>query len=419
MSNFMWGFQTQVVLLYFFSLLAFCFTGKAIETKQGGRYFGACACAVCASLCQAAGLLVFPAIILLAAWHWRRAGRAGLLAIAGVTVLMAAFYVWGPGGRLQSSAALVSMPGQGLFALSFLGSPLAAIAPQLVIPAGVIATGLSVLLIVRYTKIATPRLDETVAVAICLFVPTIAAAAAVSRISLGMADATESRFVTPALFLWCGLLVGFWPFLTHRSAALCALAVAAYSLLSHLWLPYDYLPLRDLKANGEIAYVAGVKDANRLSVLGNLDRIWAVRPFLLRHGLAPFSTAVSQAVGRRLSDVYQPMPALCLGQLDGVLEPVEGNEGYRLYGWALADNGRAPEAVLLVQHDVVVGMGRFVQDRSDVMASVDRAKELKVGFIGAVRDLSDPVKAYVVNRGRACPLGGEVSDRSMSSMRSK
>ena len=52
--------------------------------------------------------------------------------------------------------------------------------------------------------------------------------------------------------------------------------------LSDLWLPYNYDPLRELKANGEVAYVAGVKDAAWLVHFGVPERPWAARPFVIR-----------------------------------------------------------------------------------------------------------------------------------------
>jgi hypothetical protein len=412
MSTFLWAFQTQVVLLYFFALLAFYFAARAIETGERRPYFAACIFAVCACLCQSGGLLVLPVILILGAWHWRRSGRAAPLGVAIATALTAAFYVWGPGGRIPSSAALVSIRDQTLFAISFLGSPFVTMASTLVIPAGVIAIGLSILLIVRYRKIAAPRADQTIAVAICLFILAIAAAAALTRVSLGVVGATESRFVTPVIFLWAGLLVGFWPSLTVRSAALCAASVGVYGLLSHVWLQYDYYPLHELKANGEVAYLAGVKDTARLSHFGVPERLWAARPFVIRYALAPFSSAVSQAVDRRLSEVYEVASAPCRGHLDPDLEAIPSNEGFALHGWALSDDGRAPTAVLLVQRDFVTGIGRFVEDRPDVMASDNGARELRVGFVGIVRNLDSPVRAYVAARGAACPLPGEVKPRA-------
>jgi len=400
------------VLLYLFALLAFWFVGNAIERGERRHYLAACIFAICACLCQSGGLLVFPVIFVLAAWHWRRTGAGGPFGVAILTVLMAAFYLWGPGWKPPSSGVLISIRDQALFAISFLGSPFAAIAPPLVLPAGVIAIGLSILLIVRYAKVAAPRADQTIAVASCGFILAIAAAAALTRVSLGIAGATESRFVTPAVFLWAGLLVGFWPLLPARSAALCAVSVGVYSLLSHLWLPYNYYPLWDIKANAETAYVAGVKDAGGLAPFGSVERIWAARPFVLRHGLAPFSSAASQAVGRRLSEVYEIGSATCRGHLDPDLEAVAGSEGFRLHGWALSDDGRAPAVVVLAQDNVVVGIGRFLQDRPDVMASNNGAKELKVGFIGVVPDLISPVRAYIAARGMACPIPGEVRPRA-------
>src|SRR5204863_9220546 len=181
MSNFMWGFQTQVGLLYFFSLLAFCFVGTAIESQQRGPYLAACIFAICACLSQSGGLLVFPVILLITAWHWPRTGRTVPVVIVIVAALMGVFQLWGPGWSPPSSVAFGSIGDQALFALSFLGSPLAAIAPALVIPAGVIAIALSAVLIIHYVRIAAPRLDETIAVAICLLVPALALAAALTR----------------------------------------------------------------------------------------------------------------------------------------------------------------------------------------------------------------------------------------------
>jgi hypothetical protein len=196
--------------------------------------------------------------------------------------------------------------------------------------------------------------------------------------------------------------------LKGRAAALCAIFVGAHSVLSHLWIGQNYGGHHDLKANAETAYVAGMKDAEALRWLRSAEQMWPARPFVLRHALAPFSSAVAQAVGRRLADVYEVRPELCAGQLDGLLQPIANNAGYRLYGWALADNGTAPAAVLLVQRDIVVGIGPFVQDRPDVLASKRGAAELKVGFVGVVRDLDVPIRAYVPDRGRACPIVGEV-----------
>jgi len=426
MSNFVWGFQTSVGALYLFSLLAFLCLAKAIEGAERRPYGAACFFAVCACLCQSGGFLVFPVLILIGAWHRRRAGHLGPLLAAIIAALIGFFYLWEPRCAPSPSGALISIWEQTLFVLSFLGSPFAAIASLLVVPAGVIAVALSVFLFVRYMRIVAPRVDQTLAVALCLFILAIASAAALSRIGLGIAGATESRFVTPAVFLWVGLLVGFWPSLTAGSAALCAVPVVIYSLLSHLWLPYNYYPLWDLKANAEITYVAGVKDESRLIPYPHgeepstvrscfpprLERILTTRPFMIRHGLGPFSSAVSQAVGRRLSEVYEVAPAPCRGHLDGDLEPVPGKEGYRLHGWALSDGGKAPRAMLLVQRDIVVGIGRFLEDRPDVMASNNGATESKVGFIGVVRDLSDPVRAYVATRGTACPIAGEVKPQA-------
>ena len=193
--------------------------------------------------------------------------------------------------------------------------------------------------------------------------------------------------------------------------ALCAVSVGIYALLSHLWLQYNYYPLRELKANGEIVYVLGIKDSARLVHFGVPEQLWAARPFVIRHALAPFSSAVVQAVGHRLSEVYEVAAVPCRGHLDPDPEAIPGNEGFALQGWALSDEGKAPAAVLLVQGDSVAGIGRFVQDRPDVMASNNGARELKVGFVGAVRDLTTPVRAYIAARGTACPIPGEVKPR--------
>src|SRR5206468_2780339 len=91
MSNFVWAFQTQVWLLYFFSLLAFCFLGKAIESKRHRPYFAACLLTMCACFCQSGGLLALPILFGVGAWHRHRAGWAGPLALGIVAVLIGTF----------------------------------------------------------------------------------------------------------------------------------------------------------------------------------------------------------------------------------------------------------------------------------------------------------------------------------------
>jgi hypothetical protein len=411
MSNFLWGFQTQVALLYLFAVLAFCFTATAIENDSKARYLAACVFAACGALCQSPGLLLFPAMLIVSigARLWGRGNWTGPILIATSGAGMTLFYIVGPGWNPASTYTIASLRDLIIFALSFLGSPFAAIAPGMVVPAGAVAAGLAAGLVIFWLKRPPAHTDQTMMAGMCLFLGAIAFTAAITRSYLGLEGATESRFVTPAIMLYAALLIGLWPKIHPSLAMLSATGVAAYSILSHIWLPYDYDPLVQIKLNAEIAYVAGVKDREPLSRVGNLEREWQVRPFVLRHGLQPFASPESRSIGHHLAEFFVVAPGLCRGNLDNDVVSITGDEGgYRLAGWALSDNGRAPPAVLLVQDGIVRGIGRFVQDRPDVLSSVGGAAELRVGFAGYVRNLNEPVHAYAIARGTACRLSGEV-----------
>jgi hypothetical protein len=338
-----------------------------------------------------------------------RSVRFKALALCGAWgLLLWIVYFFVPGNLPHTATGPYVIRDVVAFAISFLGAPIANIVPSMALPAGLLSAVLALAYLVRCYKEKTLGPEQSVSAAVCIFILAIAAAAGIGRDNLGLAGATESRFATPALVLWVALLIAYWPRVVRTKIGwLATPCVAVFGLLSHAWYPYDYTALPSIKSNAETAILAGVKDAKMLSPIGSVDRIWNLRPFVLRNGLSPFSGRAAQPIGRQLEEVSEGVVESCRGHLD-TSEPVAGNKGHRVSGWAVLSDGTTPDFVLLVQQGAVTGLGRFVVNRPDVLASNNGAKTSMVGFAGYVKEMGSPVQGYLLIRGFVCRLAGEI-----------
>src|SRR5262249_37655016 len=200
------------------------------------------------------------------------------------------------------------------FFLAFLGGPWATIMPR----GGTSVAGLVTLLLAIYAVAATwrrgnLRSHEIVATGTIVLVLGSAAAAALGRVG---GISTESRYSTPVLMLYAGIIVLFWPRLPgpgesarpcgqarSRKLAIPVFLVAcllAYGAASHWRLPYEYRDLPRMKANAEVAYVGNVQDPDAVKriAMGTgyvgvpdpaeyaaliTEHAWRSRRYLLRH----------------------------------------------------------------------------------------------------------------------------------------
>jgi hypothetical protein len=418
MTNFLWAIQTQVAFLYLFAVVSVWSAAAAVEANGSvWRIMAACVFAASATFCQAGGLFVFGALFALALRHHRRVGRRALATILIAGTLVALFYWFGPGGRPRSLPPSHVMVDQVVwFAIAFLGSPFAGFAPALAIPAGAVSVILSAVCLWHFLRDDRSSTRRLTGHGLILLMLAIAISGSISRAQLGVEAAVESRYATPALMLYVGIMLSLWPNRVigagrrvFAATGLIAIVIAAYGVVSHWFLQYNYLPLPEIKSNAETAFVAGVKDESRLKPVGPADHVMAQRPYLLRHGLSVFLSASARSLDHRLTEVFSLAPGECTGHFDTDVETIPG-QGYRLSGWAITPEGGAFTEVVLVDNEVVRGIGRFVVDRPDVIAAVKEAKHLRVGFAGYVRPSQGPVRAYVLthNKTAACLLDGEV-----------
>jgi hypothetical protein len=364
-----------------------------------------------------------------------------------VTILTIAFYFTGPGqilGRTYHKIAASMLLDVAKFFLAFLGGPWATITPS-----GATVVGLITLLLAIYAAATNWRRSslcsyEVVATGMIVLILTSAVAAALGRV--GISTATESRYSTPVLMLYAGIIVSFWPRILERDEsdghcgpgiqargrklAVPILVVActlAYGAASHWRLPYQYKDLPKIKANAEVAYLGNVQDPDVVKYVamgtGSLrdpdpikyaalitQQAWQSRHYLLRHELSVFSTMAGRSIDRPLTDVFAVSDHQCLGHLDKVERTIPGaTGGFRIIGRAWdSDERSVPPAVVLVEDGTIKGIGRFIMER---LAPKLEMSDVRHGFVAYVSHGVRVVTAYALNRDQtlACRIPGDLS----------
>jgi len=449
MQNFVWGFQVMFIMVYFFATLSFALFGLALDQAVDDQsaasarlLFIASVLGVCAAFSQANGLGVLPILLIMAFLRRRDLPSANILMIGIVTGLTIAVYFTGSGkifGLTNHKIAANMLGDAARFFLAFLGGPWATIMPR----GGTSVAGLVTLLLAIYAVAATwrrgnLRSHEIVATGTIVLVLGSAAAAALGRVG---GISTESRYSTPVLMLYAGIIVLFWPRLPgpgesarpcgqarSRKLAIPVFLVAcllAYGAASHWRLPYEYRDLPRMKANAEVAYVGNVQDPDAVKriAMGTgyvgvpdpaeyaaliTEHAWRSRRYLLRHHFSVFSTMPGRVIDRPLADVFIVPDRQCPGHLDKVERTIPGaNGGFRVMGWARDDEGSVPPAVVLVEDGIVKGIGRFILDRP--VATRD-ASDAGYGFVGYVPHGVRMIMAYTLswNKISACRLPGDL-----------
>jgi hypothetical protein len=448
-ENFYWGFQVQFVLVYFFGVMCIWRAVMAPQTLVGHSVVIALGLASAATL--SAGLVALPAAALAAYFAGQSRIRVGLVAGVGVAVIALYFYGYhSPGGHSNPLDGLRHPVDVLYYGLVYLGGPMGTalsrsvvseLVPALADPvqvakfvgaAGVVC-GAALLALTYHRR---PRKVVYVFAGVVVLLGLTALMTALGRWEFGAQQALASRYATPVLLFWSALLLlaltcqsedevvrqneGEATRQTlYQSGLATGLGMAfAVLLTTEAGQGLDLARAQhDRTRLAETAVMTGVPDYERLAAVYPIPQSVLVHAEEMRRlGLGVFRRPQMAWLGQSI-DALAPVLAddQCQGSFDtqDTLAERRGSAAgdapefaVRAKGWAWIDGGPARWLVLTDSQGIVVGLGRSVDPRPDVVAAVPGVDQLETGWVahGWVAG-GQQIRAYAVDRrGAPCRL---------------
>lgn len=363
-ENFIWGFQIQFVLVFLLALLAFRLAASTDDAWRRTVAIGLIGATAAGTMAN--GLLLLPALAgfyLLACRDLRRTALFTAISLG----IWALYFLAPPSGHASPSPALAwsTAPRECLaFTLVYLGG-----LPRLGLWARGIFGSLGLALLLYFIAHARARLTRQhwALLFFLLFIAATAALTAAGRISFGINQAQVSRYMTPALLFWAGLLVLGYSLAQSRRERLlvqgCALILALLGVLGQKGL----LSTDKGKFDKEVAMLSLMFEANddaaEVALFPRPPEMRETLKDARRELPALFaSTAASRQIQLLGSKV-----AVAAGDCQASLATtVRLNEKWnRLTGKISSGTPDLPTIVLLDASNTVVGIGLKMPGRQD------------------------------------------------------
>ena len=246
-ENFVWAFQFSFLLTFFLATLAFVSVLLAEEVKAPKHLVGVEIAASVLAVCNiAAGLLIWPFLIALS--FLRKASRRVLIVLMLVAIASYIAYFAGYQQPAYHSSLWTSLQSPKLllrYVLTLFGTSWWFLLPHLARTIALVAICLAALLF--FSDLRQPggigKLEPLLFVEIA-FLLTASVVTALGRVTLGIGQASSSRYQTPAMLFWASLasLLLLWLNQCGRvrllmAARLLTLAVVLLSCLG-MWPIY-------------------------------------------------------------------------------------------------------------------------------------------------------------------------------------
>lgn len=247
-ENFSWGFQSQFFLAQWLPLLALWLLYRAtVAQPDAARDFAlACLTGVLCLGTMASGVIALPVMVALAIvlrMGWRRVGVLALLAAVCLALYFHGYQSTPGHGSVRE--ALVRQPVALLqYVLLYLGGPFHQLAGTSSLVLGQLAGGVLVVLAAARAWVAlrAPRDHalELAVLAYLLYLGGTALGTGGGRLIFGLQQATASRYTTPALMAWMGVIALYLPPLLRalgqwRHIVVWPLIILALALTAHQW----------------------------------------------------------------------------------------------------------------------------------------------------------------------------------------
>lgn len=406
---FKWGFELQVIAVYFFALWAAA-QYSHLNSRPIERIGIALVLAALAEISMGNGMLAF-AMLLGQGFIARRALRElGLIGLVGAALWTIYFigYTKPPVVHPVLSARQFAENSIQFF-LVFLGNPLALVQSNLRI---CMMVGGATLAFAGWMTVRLYLRKQITPYRLFLiggygFVVLSGLAAMSGRAWFGPAAAAMSRYTTGPLLAW--VLLAFLAFDVLADSARRQWVVFGSVAMATLLASYQY-HVRDDSSylyDWKLAVLAHKIGLDRPDLDALLfpaeahDHFTSLADFAAQNGVALYGRGWLRDAG---SVVYRPDArdsSWCRGSFDGT---ETGKNGLVARGWAYSSqNSRNMLVVLTDAAGKTVGYGVTGKGRPDVAAQIGRDARVS-GWIGFVQPVAGPLTAYAYYSGRFCLL---------------
>jgi len=401
-QNFIWGFQSQFLLVQLLPLCAFFFLSKS-DLKSSlfeKNFLIACLMGVLSVGTMANGLIVLPMMFIYEFFFRQSKGRLGVIAF--LVFFTSYFYLVdykSPTGHGSIFWAVRHDPfGLIEYALIYIGSPFHYLAHGLLTPyVSILFGGIFIILYGSlFIRSITSFKDNPLSSALFFYIAFIVCTAFVTgggRLIFGVQQALESRYTTPAIMAWAVLLILYSPYippvikkigwLGNLLVVFCCLAIASIQLKALDSQEQSHFS----KEVAALGLSMGISDPDRITAIypsaqGALD----IARVAQHNHFAFFNIEPYRSVSNLLSyDPFNKDLPQCEGFID-VIETVKGSSNYaRLGGWIFNQgSGSSPKTIeFLNQNNLVIGYAIVGGYRPDLERAVN-PKAIRSGFEGYI-----------------------------------
>lgn len=430
-KNLVWSFQSQFFLAFLLPLTGlYCLH---LSREFGQRYFFLAVFLGLLSVgSMANGIMALPLMTLyslLARFSYKRT-----LLLAGVSVLSVTAYFCqytSYQGEGSFTRAIVEHPLDiAQFLLLYLSSPFYWLLgkTEIVQWLSYVMSALLILVCVRYlTKLLLTFKQNTLALSLLLFILYVGGSAfgtAAGRVVYGIAEASSSRYTTPAIMLWVsfGLLMWLQEPRLHRHANNLIAQLLAI-VLSILLLCFQFKAMAPDIDNQRERYLAalaitiGANDQDSIhKVYWNskelLETIGRARSqHIAIFGMEPFRT-LQNKWGKHVSTGNAKV---CKGYIDSIQPLINEERFLKLNGWVATERSNNSPSVgyVLDKDNTLNGVLLTGYDRQDVAKALGY-RRYNGGFHGYIDNQATNGSVSIFFPSLDCVLESTISDASYS-----
>jgi hypothetical protein len=404
-QNFIWGFQSQFLLVQLLPLCAFFYLSKSISRSRlfEPNFLLACLMGVLSVGTMANGLIVLPMMFVYQFFYRQSKSKLGVIAF--LATVTAYFYLIDYKSPSSHSSILETVKHDPIgfiqYALIYIGSPFHYLSHGWLTPYLSLFFGAVFIILYGafFARCARSFKNNPLRLALIFYIAFIICTALVTgggRLVFGLQQALESRYTTPAIMAWAALIILFSPYLSSIvkkfgwivKLPILLLCLAMISLQLRALDPQ--VQYHFLKRVAALGLSMGIPDPDRITAIypsaqGALD----IAKVAQQNNLAFFNTEPYRSASKLFdyASSNKDLPQ-CEGFIDGIETVKESSNYARLSGWVFNPAlGSQPTTIkFLNQNNLVVGYAIVGGYRPDLQKAID-PRAIRAGFEGYV-DLS-------------------------------
>lgn len=422
-ENFVSTFQTSFIGCFAFAVAAITLYAKYVEKEWMAYYLGAGVFATLSSLCLASGLFVWLVLALIGyLLHAKRYRQSGIF--MGIFIAILATYLYDYKTPEGHASPIESLTQHTLLVLDFfvvwLGNIAGSVSSARFLGGIGLLTFIGITIHLARDKSRRTHIELYSLLGICLFVLMCGLVTSLGRVNFGSGQAMASRYATPVLIFWIGMLGGLLQLAARinrpaiQRVVVAIVPVALVVLLMQQQRGENALiGFQNRQIQAYVGVVTGaINEAPNLllSVYPVPSSITSKLELLRLHHLSSFSASEGgqYEMNATINSSGDAHRQFCKGHIDAV-SPT-GRNVYQVTGWAWdGDSSDYPEWVYLARNGKIIGLGKPGIQRPDVPGHMRIFSKNRIGWQAVVRSVEkiEPtnVEAYISNKnGESCRL---------------